>query len=125
MMEYTTENVPREITHYTRENKLRDDPLIPGWVWSDWVLAMTPDKHSNFRRRTTEKYERRPGYKITKTELKRQFGDQHPCGIYEWMARHTVSGRQCVVYIGSTCRSKRGNFIERIYEYWWTQRGFN
>ena len=117
MAYYTTANVPEEIKRYTREKVPLNNTLINGWVWSNWVLAMTPDLYdSDFRSRTTEEYER-PGYKITKAALKRQFSDQKPCGIYEWMARHRRTGKQYVVYIGSTCRSKRGNFIDRIYEY--------
>ena len=117
MAYYTTADVPKEIKHLTREHIPPDDTLISGWIWSDWVVAMTPDKRNrNFRGRTTAEYVR-PGYKITKEELKRQFVDQNPCGIYEWMARHTRTGEQYVVYIGSTCRSKSGNFINRIHEY--------
>ena len=117
MMAYTTADVPAKFTCSTRERISPNDPLIQGWVWSQWVLAMTPDKrNSNFRRRTTEEYDR-PGYKVTKTELKHQFGNQNPCGIYEWMARDTETQAEYVVYIGSTCRRKSGNFIDRIYEY--------
>ena len=117
-MEYTTEAAPAQITLFTREKKSANSPLIKGWVWSDWVLAMTPDKrNNNFRSRTTEEHDR-PGYKITKAELRRQFGDQNPCGIYEWMARDTNDiKKEYVVYIGSTCRGSAGNFIDRIYEY--------
>ena len=113
MMAYTTKNVPAEIIRSTREKVSLNDPLTPGWVWSNWVLAMTPDKHDNFKTRATK------GYKITETELKHQFRNQtdRPCGIYEWKARHTTTYEEYVVYIGSTCRGKEGNFIGRICEY--------
>ena len=121
MMAYTIKTVPAKITikRFTREKVHPDDPLMPEWapVWSQWVLAMTPYKHDdNFRRRATKQYDR-PGYKLTKTKLQEQFGDQNPCGIYEWKARHTGTKEAYVVYIGSTCRSKNGNFIDRIWEY--------
>ena len=112
---YTTKNVPAEIIirRSPREKVLpHDNPLIQGWVWSNWVLAMTPGRHDNFKPRATT------GYKITEAELKRQFINQtDPCGIYEWKARHTGTNKEYVVYIGSTCRSKGGNFIGRICEY--------
>ena len=118
MAQYTTANVPRKITHRTRERESPYDVLIPEWRWTPWVLAITPKKHdSNFRRRKTHEYQR-PGYKITKAELTRQFDNEtKSCGVYEWMARHTATRNKYVVYIGSTCRSKSGNFIDRIYEY--------
>lgn len=100
----------------SQEKRPPDDPLIRGWTWSKWVLAMTPDKCNNFRRETDEYMW--PGYKLTRTEFQRQFSNvQQPCGIYEGKARYTVTGIEYVVYTGSTCRSKSGNFIDRIYEY--------
>ena len=117
-MEYTTANVPKEITCFTREKVSPDSVLIQGWNWTQWVLAITPVWYNgDFRRRETDEYQR-PGYKITKAELKHQFGNESKsCGVYEWMARHTVTKEEYVVHIGSTCRSKSGNFIDRIYEY--------
>ena len=141
-----------------REKVKDDDVSIEGrkWVWSNWVLAMIPDKDDNnsrdaaadshtsesspsssprvrkgpplgdmigigrnaddFISRATEEHERY-GRKKTKALLKRDFGDQKPCGIYEWKATHQVTKTEFVVYIGSTCRSKGGNFIDRIYQY--------
>ena len=117
-MECTTANVPREITHFTREKISPDNALMEGWIWSRWMLVMTPDWYnSDFRRRETQQC-KRPGYKITKAEFKRQFAHENKsCGVYEWMARHAVTREEYVVYIGSTCRNKSGNFIDRIYEY--------
>ena len=115
-MEYTTEKVPATITRSTREKMPPNTPLIRGWVWSDWVLAMTPDKRNNFKKRTTEGHER-AGYKIQKTKLRQVFKGQKSCGVYEWKARHAETQREYVVYVGSTCRSKGGNFVDRIYEY--------
>ena len=98
-MAHTTADVPRKITHHTRERVSPYDVLIPEWGWTPWVLAITPQKHdSNFRRKTHE-YQR-PGYKITKTELTRQFDNEtKSCGVYEWMARHTVKRNEYVVYM--------------------------
>ena len=119
--EVTTENVQNEITRRTRERICPDHPLIDGWNWSPWVLAMIPDNDDNsgdgnFNGRTTEEYDRY-GRKKKKAELTREFGNQKPCGIYEWKAKHQGTGKEYVVYIGSTCRSKVGNFIGRIYQY--------
>ena len=117
MMAYTTADVPKEITRFTREKVSPDNVLVEGWSWSQWMLAMTPKKHSDFRiRETVECWQ--PGYKIRKGELKCQFGYVSKCyGIYEWMARNTKTRKEYVVYIGCTCRNKRGKFIDRIYEY--------
>ena len=105
------------VTRKTRE-KLQnlDDPLFPEWIgkWSKWVLAMTPENQQGFRKR-----EPKLGYKITKTALEEAFATtlrDFSCGIYEWKACSTT-GEEYVVYIGCTCRSKGGNFIERINEY--------
>lgn len=119
MMMYTTANVPNEIKRFTRETRSLNDTLFTRWSWSHWVLAMTPEQHDDFKRRKTDEYNR-PGYKITKAALKHQFQsayEKNSCGVYEWMARHTVTNKAYVVYIGSTCKSKSGNFIERIYKY--------
>ena len=115
-MECTAANVPREITQFTREKRSPDNALMQGWTWSEWVLVMTPDWYNgDFRRRETREC-KRPGYKITKAELKRQFAHENKsCGIYEWMARYSITREEYVIYIGSTCRSKSGNFIDRIY----------
>ena len=118
MMAYTTADVPQEIKRFTREKVSPDNVLVEGWDWTQWVLAITLGwQKYHFRSRVTNKY-RQPGYKITKEELMRRLGYESKCyGIYEWMARHTVTRKEYVVYIGCTCRSKRGNLIDRIYEY--------
>ena len=117
MMAYTTADVPQKITRFMREKVSPDSVLVEGWSWTQWMLAMTPKNHGDFRRRETAD-RRQPGYKILKEELKRQFGDVSKCyGVYEWMARHTKTRKEYVVHIGCTCRNKRGKFIDRIYEY--------
>ena len=120
-MTNSTRNAPTEIKRKTREKVSCDNPLFENWrdCWSDWVLAMTPICHVDFRKRSTEEHYDRPGYKITKAALQREFDDEraeYSCGIYEWKAR-SYAGEEYVVYIGCTCRGKKGNFIERINEY--------
>jgi len=112
-------NAPDTVTvkRKTRE-KLEDcnDPLFPEWSgkWSQWVLAITPEDKRSWRKR-----ESKQGYKIPKTDLDQAFETQRKefsCGIYEWKARSSTDG-EYVVYIGCTCRSKGGGFIERINDY--------
>ena len=50
--------------------------------------------------------------------IKDAFPDQaEHCGIYEWAARLPGEQNIRVVYVGSTCRSKRGSLRDRILEY--------
>ena len=119
MVMYTTDNVPKTIKRSTREKQDCDSTLIEEWVWSNWVLAMTPGQHGDFRQRSTREHVR-SGYKISKDALERAFAlsrRKFSCGIYEWKARSIRTNKEYVVYIGSTCRGKNGNFVERIYEY--------
>ena len=126
MMAESTRDAPTEIKRKTREKVLCNNSLFDAWesCWSDWVLAMTPRYHVDFRARKTEEYQDRPGYKITKAALQREFEDERDefsCGIYEWKARSSGTGidykGEFVVYVGCTCRGKKGNFIDRINEY--------
>ena len=85
---------------------------------SDWVLAISPKQVDGFIKRTTSAHPQLRGYKITKPNLKKQLQNEverYACGIYEWKA--TKTKKSFVVYIGSTCRGKAGNFIERIMDY--------
>ena len=116
-MEKTTGNTPPKIEHLVRERLPCDCSLFDRWSgrWSGWVPAMTPRKnHDDFKRRATTKTDR-PGYKMKKKTLKRCFKSTFRCGIYEWKAKRAET--EHVVYIGSTCRNKNGDFIDRIYQY--------
>lgn len=106
-----------------REKVKHTDPLFDEWkgMWSDWVLAISPNKMDGCIQRAIAKPDLQ-GYKITKPNLKREMGNiakEFACGIYEWMASR--DGKNRVVYIGSTCRNleKKGDFMamERIMEY--------
>ena len=53
------------------------------------------------------------------SSIRKAFPDkaQH-CGIYEWRGKGTLDDQpNYVVYIGSTCRGKRGGLRRRILEY--------
>jgi len=111
----TTKRMPAVIAHLTRENVLCNSPLFRDWNrrWSKWVLAMTPNSRRHFKIRASG-----AGYRIKKKALKSKFRNQkYSCGIYEWKAKNTSTKEEYVAYIGSTCTSKRGNFITRIYQY--------
>ena len=98
-----------------RSDKPVTSTLFNGWNWSEWVLAMTPSEHENFRNRQRN----RSGYRITNQALKdhHQFRNENSCGIYEWMTKNTRTGSERVVYIGCTYVGSNGSFIDRIEEY--------
>ena len=60
-----------------------------------------------------------PGYRLPPQKVMEILGhDGDMCGIYEWRARLNQPGAQGrVVYVGSTCRGRRGSLSTRIIEY--------
>ena len=94
---------PRETSNLTAELS-RD--------WGEWVKAMVPpnDRGRNLERRGGDQV----GFICT--QIRTAFPEC--CGIYEWRATRTLRRRShYVVYVGSTCRAKRGGLRKRINEY--------
>lgn len=87
-----------------------------GWTHT-WIKAMLPDslgaEEPIFRKRNIDQ----AGYRLLSKTVIMALGDagQHS-GIYEWAAKQP-HGELKVVYVGSTCRSKRGKLKDRILEY--------
>ena len=82
--------------------------------WFLWILAMSANKINGF-----EEWSDRNGYKISKHTLSSRFAfvrKNHACGIYEWQIKKLENNGK-VVYVGSTCVSKPGDFIDRIMQY--------
>lgn len=62
--------------------------------------------------------EHRPGYRLSNKKVRDKLEDYDGYGIYEWSAKRNRRGaKRKVVYVGSTCRSKRGSLSKRILEY--------
>lgn len=94
--------------------------------WSDWIIAMAPTTRSpgtqniNFKKRRGTGQE---GYR--NKDLANELAQARVgcCGIYEWCAVKYVSdqdGRSyashSVVYVGCTCRRRRGRFGPRAFQ---------
>ena len=86
--------------------------------WSTWRKMMVPTADGagqDFKARPGDL----PGYRLPPQEVMKKLGDDGDmCGTYEWRARRNQEGAQGrVVYVGSTCRGKRGSLSARINEY--------
>ena len=79
--------------------------------WSRWFVAMVPFRSDAVKDRAPGHH----GYIVRNIERAFPKEARH-CGIYEWRAEKPGK-RSVVVYVGSTCRSKRGALRARINEY--------
>ena len=82
--------------------------------WTGWVRAMVPNEEEQFQARDGGHF----GF--MRRNMRAAFPDKtlEECGIYEWQAVGTpVHPHNYVVYVGSTCRGKRGALGQRINEY--------
>ena len=90
-----------------------NNSLIEGWIWSSWVLVMSPQKTGACliaRQRNNE------GFRIKEDTLIEKINSPGVCGVYE--LKIMKEGTTLVVYMGCTCRSSVENgFIARLMEY--------
>ena len=95
--------------------RLREDSHLPAEGWSNWKKAMVPPDDGG--RNLEPRGQDQDGFIYSK--IRNAFPDQaEHCGIYEWQAKGTRQGQpNHVVYVGSTCRGKRGALRDRILEY--------
>ena len=92
---------------------LRENSHVPREGWSDWKRAMVPPQTVGYN--LEPRGEHQVGFICS--SIRSAFPDQAKrCGIYEWQARPHGQPKR-VVYVGSTCRSKRGSLRRRILEY--------
>ena len=92
---------------------LRENSRLPTERWSDWKRAMVEVSPQAVG------YEPRGSNQVgfICSSIREAFpGQAQKCGIYEWQARSSDQPNR-VVYVGSTCRSKRGSLRDRILEY--------
>ena len=89
------------------------DPLVEGWKWSNWIWIMSRVKPFQSRGR---RWTRRNGvgYRLKYSELMLRI-PANTCGIFELSARS--GAHWVVVYVGSTCRKRKGKLLNRIQEY--------
>ena len=82
--------------------------------WTKWVRAIVPNEEEQFQERESGHI----GYMRTNMTDAFDKGTLEKCGIYEWQAEGTpVHQPNYVVYVGSTCRGKKGALKQRIQEY--------
>ena len=83
--------------------------------WTDWVRAMVPTDEEYY-----DQARNRGHFGFMCTDIRAAFPNRtlELCGIYEWQAVGTFDHQpNYVVYVGSTCRRKRGALGQRINEY--------
>lgn len=89
---------------------LHDHPLLTEG-WSNWQKALVPLQKGREHRGNPKQVG------LMFSDIKTAFPENADCcGIYEWKAVKTGQ-RERVIYVGSTCRRKRGSLRYRILEY--------
>lgn len=104
---------PEPSSRWIMAARLREKSHLPTADWSVWERAMVPPEivGSNLKQRRNQ-------VGLYCSSIKNAFPDQaEHCGIYEWAARLPGQHNNRVVYVGSTCRGKRGSLRDRILEY--------
>lgn len=98
----------------SREGAKEKNDILLKNGWNTWKKVMVPTVAGHQR----DTFSKRPGAHqgFRRKELNNAFATYgYECGIYEWRAKRNEE--ITVVYIGSTCRAKRGSLWQRIKEY--------
>ena len=96
---------------------LREHSRLSQNGWSHWKRAMVPNNSNALTHRLKRRDSDQQGWMCRSIRKAFLYYANH-CGVYEWRVRGTRDDQPTyVVYIGSTCRSKRGALRARILEY--------
>lgn len=103
---------------YKMARLLRENSRLPVDGWSRWVRAIVPAEDPDDM--IGQHYESRGDGQtgVICGNIRIVLPDEMAqCGIYEWKAVSVDNRQLKVVYVGSTCRAKRGALRARVLEY--------